>query len=106
MRESEETDFGGSRIGRIKFRGMRDDKIQPKDLVVSKESSSFDSREISYLESNFIQLEFDVTHMKNPLSLFTDLINNSIRKFMDMAEFTILILAMFYMGLLILLALK
>ena len=59
-----------------------------KDLVVSKESSSFDSREISYLESNFIQLEFDVTHMKNPLSLFTDLINNSLKKFMDMAEIT------------------
>jgi pimeloyl-ACP methyl ester carboxylesterase len=49
-----------------------------KDLVVPMESSKFDTEEILFLGSHFFQFEFNTTHMKNPLSLFTDLITKKL----------------------------
>ena len=46
--------------------------IAEKDLVVDKISAHFEAEEITYLKDNFLQKEYDATHMRNPLESFTD----------------------------------
>lgn len=52
--------------------------IADKDIVVDHISSYFPPDQISYLENNFYQTNFDATHMKNPFQTFTDAVRRQI----------------------------
>ena len=46
--------------------------IGNRDIVVDKNSSFFPTEEVEYLQSNFYQMDFDATHMRNPFHSFTN----------------------------------
>lgn len=48
------------------------------DIVVDHNSSFFNEDEVAFLGDNFLQKEFDATHMKNPLKKFTDMATKKI----------------------------